>query len=55
MGCTILYLFEFENPKGGKLCEPTKPSNKRYGVAADGPGKPYTVKMRLRENLLGKI
>ena len=49
MASMMLYLFDFENPKGGKLDVPSKPAGKRFGVGAEGPSKPYLVKMRLRE------
>jgi hypothetical protein len=46
----LLYLFEFENPDGGeKITEPVKPAGKRFGVGAEGPGKVYLIKMKLRQ------
>jgi len=53
MMATFLYLFEFQTPDGSsKLAEPVKPKGDRYGVSAEGPGKPYIVKMKLREVVL---
>jgi len=52
MGATILYLFEFEAPDGGKLGKPAEPAGKRFGVGAEGPGTPFTVKMKLRSGIL---
>jgi hypothetical protein len=51
MACTLLYLFEFESPDGGKVAKPAKPLGLRFGAAADGPGKPYMVKVKLRKNV----
>jgi len=52
MGATILYLFEFEAPDGGKLEKPADPAGKRFGAGAEGPGKPFIVKMKLRYGIL---
>jgi hypothetical protein len=49
MAATVLFLFEFESPEGGKLELPSKPKGKRFGIAAEGPGKPYMTRMRLRD------
>jgi hypothetical protein len=43
-------LFEFEDPHGNDLSEPVKPAGKKFGSGAEGPGKPYMVKMKLRHN-----
>jgi hypothetical protein len=48
MAAMILYLFEIKDAKGGKLVEPVKPAGKRFGVAAEGPGKPYMVQLNLK-------
>jgi len=52
MAATILYLFEIKDAKGGKLVEPVKPAGKRFGVAAEGPGKPYMVQVKLNVSKL---
>lgn len=51
IAATLLYLFEFENPKGGELVKPVKPAGRRFGVTAEKPGKPYMVRMKLRKNV----
>ena len=48
MAATILYFFEIKDAKGGQLVKPVKPAGKRFGVAAEGPGKPYMVQLNLK-------
>jgi hypothetical protein len=48
-------LFEFEDPQGKDLSEPVKPAGKRFGSGAEGPGKPYIVKMKLRQNIESQV
>lgn len=50
MAATILCLFDITDAKGGKLREPVKPVGKRFGVAAEGPGKPFMVQLKLKES-----
>ena len=50
MVSTLLYLFEFESPNGGKLEKPAKSASEGFSAARKWPGKPYMVKMRLRKH-----
>jgi hypothetical protein len=52
MGATILYFFEFEGLNGGKVGKPAEPAGRRWGVGAEGPAKPFMVKMKLRSGVL---
>jgi len=51
----MLYLFDFEAPDGGKPEKPADPSGKKFGVGAEGPGKPFIVKMKLRSGILDGV
>ena len=45
-----MYLFEFENPQGGKKLPPVaKPKGVKFGASAEKSSKPYMVRMKLRE------
>jgi len=46
-----MYLFEFKGLEGDKVEAPVSPLGRRFGVGAEGPGKPYTVRMKLREGM----
>jgi hypothetical protein len=55
MTAAILTLFEIENPRGGELEKPVEPLGRRFGQGAEGPGKPYMVRIKLREDILSSI
>jgi len=46
-----MYLFEFEGIRGGKVEAPVEPLGRRFGVGAEGPGKPFLIKMKLRKDM----